>query len=313
MEYMGLKVLVIGGTGFIGSNLVKKLIDRGFNVYVYIRPESSIGIVRLKKYSGFKYVNSGFEELSLINDLPSFDVCFNLASYGVNYMDQNISQMIEGNIKFLTSIIDFCHKNNTKLLINTGTCFEYGSNNGKLINEKCIINPTSVYGASKAAGFIMGNTYAQFKKVNMITVRPFGIYGPDEGSHKLVPQLVETIIENKELDMTLGEQVRDYLHVYDLTDAYIDLALSKNIKFYEVYNVSSSQEITIKELVHKLCEISNYDESKFHYGKLPYRENEVMYFVGDNYKIYNDIGWKAKISLEQGLRSTLMWYRENRG
>lgn len=311
MENMELTVLVIGGTGFIGSNLIKKLIEKGFNVYAYIRPESSIGCRRLEKYIGIKYIYSSIEELKSLNNLPKFDICFNIAAYGVDYMQQNILEMIEGNIKFLVEIIDFCEKNNTRLLVNTGTCFEYGCNDETHINEEGKLNPNSLYGASKVAGLIVANTYAKIKNVNMITVRPFGIYGPDEGMHKLVPQLIETIIKNKELDMTSGEQVRDYLYVDDLAEAYIELSLSKNIRFYQVYNVCSSQEITIRQLAHKLCKISDYDESRFNYGAVPYRENEVMYFVGDNSKIYNTIGWKPKVLLEDGLKLTLNWYKEN--
>lgn len=311
MKSKGLKVLVTGSTGFIGSNLVGKLLSCEFEVYALIRPESSQGTKRLANYKELKYIYSSSSELIYMNNIPQFDICFNLASYGVDYRQQKLSDMINGNIKFTLNIVEFCKNNKTKLLINTGSCFEYGSNDLKQLTEKSALNPHSIYGSAKAASVIMANTYAKLNNVRMITVRPFGIYGPNEGLHKLIPQLIETIIKNKKIDMTLGEQVRDYLYVEDLVDAYIELAISDNIVNYHIYNICSSEEVTIKQLVHALCEICGYNESNFNYGALPYRDNEVMYFVGDNTKVCNVIKWRPKVSLKEGLKMTIEHYKTN--
>lgn len=310
MENMGLKVLVTGGTGFIGSNLINRLVDDGHEVYALIRPNSSNGIKRLEKYKNIKMLYSSVENLVKIEDLPRFDICFNLASYGVDYNNQNPYEMIDGNINFIINLIDFCNKNKTNLLVNTGSCFEYGINsNEKPLKETDALNPHSLYASAKVASVIMANTYAKMKSVKLITIRPFGVYGPNEGMHRLVPQVIDCILNNKKLDMTKGEQIRDYLFVNDLVDAYIRLSTDSRTKIYEIYNVCSSEQISIRKLVKELCKIYDYDISNFNFGNIPYRENEVMYFVGDNSKIYNDISWKPKTKLVDGLRSTLEWYK----
>lgn len=310
MEKVGLKVLVTGGTGFIGSNLIDRLINDGYDVYALIRPNSLNGIKRLEKYKNINFIHSSSKDLLEVEDLPKFDICFNLASYGVDYRQQNISEMIDGNIKFTLDIIDFCNKNKTKIMIHTGSCFEYGINDStKPLKESDDLNPHSLYAASKVASVILSNTYAKLKKVRMVTVRPFGVYGANEGMHRLVPQLVDCVINNRKLDMTNGEQIRDYLFVEDLIDAYIKLATDSNVKYYEVYNVCSSEEISIKQLVNTICEISDYDISNFNFGNIPYRDNEVMYFVGDNSKIYEAVNWKPKTSLHDGLKLTIEWYK----
>lgn len=310
MENMGLKVLVTGGTGFIGSNLINRLVDDGHEVYALIRPNSSNGIKRLEKYKNIKMLYSSVENLVKIEDLPQFDICFNLASYGVDYNNQNPYEMIDGNINFIINLIDFCNKNKTNLLVNTGSCFEYGINsNKKPLKETDALNPHSLYASAKVASVIMANTYAKMKSVKLITIRPFGVYGPNEGMHRLVPQVIDCILNNKKLDMTKGEQIRDYLFVNDLVDAYIRLSTDSRTKIYEIYNVCSSEQISIRKLVEELCKIYDYDISNFNFGNIPYRENEVMYFVGDNSKIYNDISWKPKTKLVDGLRSTLEWYK----
>ncbi|WP_459478705.1 NAD-dependent epimerase/dehydratase family protein [Clostridium saccharoperbutylacetonicum] len=301
--------LVTGGTGFIGSHLIKSLINNDIKVYALIRPNSSLGINRLDGIAGIEYIESSSKRLILNKSLPQFDVCFNLAAYGVNYEQQNLNEMIEGNVKFLMDIIDFAVINNTKLLIHTGSCFEYGINEGKEISEEAKLDPQSLYGASKTAGYIIGNTYAKIKNVKMITVRPFGVYGPGEGNHKLIPQMIASIINGTKLDMTLGEQIRDYLYIDDLIDAYIKLATSKSIHYYESYNVCSSEAIKLKDLGKILADICNFNEKIFNYGAIPYRINEVMYFVGKNAKIENEVSWRPKISLRTGLKLTVDWYK----
>lgn len=303
-----LNCLVTGGTGFIGSRLIKRLVKEDMKVYALIRPNSSLGTKRLDCIKGVEYIELTSKDIIHNTSLPQFDVCFNLAAYGVNYEQQDLNQMIEGNIKFLMDIIDFSFINNTKLLIHTGSCFEYGINEGEKLSEELKLEPQSIYGASKAAGCIMGNTYAKMKNVKMITVRPFGIYGPGEGEHKLIPQMIKSIISETRLDMTLGEQTRDYLYIDDLIDAYIKLATSKNIDFYESYNICSSVAIKLRDLGKLLADIFNCNEKNFNYGAIPYRKNEVMYFVGDNTKIKNEINWSPKIDLIEGLRLTAKWY-----
>lgn len=311
MEKVGLKVLVTGATGFIGSNLIDRLINDGHDVYALIRPKTTNGTKRLEKYKNINFIQSTPENLDKVKDLPVFDICFNLASYGVDYRQQNTEDMIDGNIKFILNIIDFCEKNKTKMLVHTGSCFEYGVNEAKPLKETDNLNPHSLYAASKVSSVFMANTYAKIKGVKMITIRPFGVYGANEGMHRLVPQLIDCVINNKKLDMTEGEQIRDYLFVNDLVDAYIKIATDYRANVYDIYNVCSSQEISIKKLVEKICDIYDYDISNFNFGNIPYRKNEVMYFVGDNSKIYNDIEWKPTTSLEDGLKLTIEWYKEN--
>lgn len=312
MENMGLKVLVTGATGFIGSNLVRKLIENNFEVYILLRTNSTLGTKRVDKYSKVKKIYGDSKELiSKAKELPMFDICYNLASYGVDYRQQDLDNILDGNIKFTLDIIEFCSLNKTKLLIHTGSCFEYGINEVDLLNESEFINPQSVYGSAKAASVIMGNTYAKLKDVKMITVRPFGIYGINEGMHKLIPSIIKAVIKNESMKLTEGMQIRDYLYIDDLLDAYIKLSTNDNIKPYEIFNVCSSKETTIRDIVREICEIANVDIDIFKFGEIPYRKSEVMRFVGDNSKILNQVNWSPKYSLREGLKLTYDWYKEN--
>lgn len=312
MENVGLKVLVTGGTGFIGSNLIRELLRRNYEVYALVRKNSSLGYKRLNGLKKIKYIYSDdlFETNVYENKLPQFDVCFHLAAYGVDYNQQNVGSLVDGNIVFTLNLLDFCKKNKTKKVINTGSCFEYGLNEGKKLNEDDKINPQALYGAAKASSVIMANTFSKKNDIPLITVRPFAIFGENEGIHKFVPQLMNSIIKEKSMEITMGEQVRDYLYIKDLIDGYITLALT-DVPLYESYNICSGQEVKIKDLALKLSEVIGCSIELFKFGAIPYRKNEVMHFVGDNSKVKKYTGWQPKFTLEEGLKRTYEWYKEN--
>lgn len=306
-------ILIIGGTGFIGSNLTRRLAkERENNVYVLIRPNSKNGKKRLEGIKNIYYIESIVDDLFKNKNLPCFDICYNLAAYGVNYEEQDIQKMIDVNIKLLMKLIDFVYLNHTRLLVHTGTCFEYGVvNDNKKISENSSLNPKGLYGASKATSTIIGNIYAQKKKINMITVRPFGVFGPGEGMHKLVPQIIGAALNNKPLAMTYGEQIRDYLYIDDVVEAYVQLANSKIIKNYDIYNICSGIPIQIKDFVEIVSNITKCNKDIYKLGSIPYRDNEIMFFVGDNNKIILDTDWRIKTDIQNGLKFTIEWYKNN--
>lgn len=324
MEAMGLKALVTGGTGFIGSNLIKELVERNWEVYALVRKNSSLGYGRLKNIKNIKYIyveelfKDNYKKLNevdlenekLYKTIPQFDVCFHLAAYGVDYSQQNINELIYGNINFTMDVLNFCKENKTKKVINTGSCFEYGLNQGQKLNEEDKLNPQSMYGSAKAASVIMANVYCQKNNIPLVTVRPFAIFGENEGIHKFVPQLMKAVILNKTMEMTSGEQVRNYLYIKDLTEAYITIALT-DIPLYEAYNICSGEEIKLRNLAMEVAKLANCSLGLFDFGKVPYRKNEVMHFVGDNSKIRKYTKWEPKYSLQQGLKKTYEWYKMN--
>lgn len=307
-----MNILVTGATGFIGSNLVKKLLELQFQVYVLLRQNSSLGKKRLSNLKNLKFINIEIEQLSKQNkDLPQFDICYHLASYGVDYRQQDLNLMVTGNINYTLKLIEFCALNNTRFFINTGSCFEYGITNKDLIDEDTSLNPESIYAATKVSTHYMAEVYAKQNALPLIHVRPFGVYGYNEGLHRIVPQVMRAGIQNKKLQLTYGEQTRDYLFIEDLVQAYIDLSFSQTIKCYDTYNICTGNEISIKNLILTICKVCQFDIELFEFGKIPYRNNESMRFVGNNSKIVSQTNWKPQVKLEQGILKCYKWYLDN--
>jgi nucleoside-diphosphate-sugar epimerase len=309
---MRTKAIVTGGTGFIGSNLINELLKREWEVYALVRKNSSVGYERLGNYKNINYIYS--EDLFKGNcynyKLPQIDICFHLAAYGVDYKQDNLDELIDGNIKFTMKLLEFCKGKKIKKVINTGSCFEYGMNREIKLNEEDRLNPKSNYSIIKTICEKMAKFYCKSNNINMITVRPFGVFGENEGLHRFVPQLMKAVIKNEGIKMTNGYQIKDYLYINDLVDAYIELALT-DVPLYEAYNICSGREVRIKDIALELAKITDCRLDIFELGAIPYRVGELMYCVGDNTKIKKYTNWKPKYSLSEGLKRTYKWYKIN--
>jgi len=297
------KVVITGGTGFVGSHLVKYLCQSNCEVIVITRSNEKL---RDDMVGRIRYIPR--KDL-LKSKIDNIDICIHLAAYGVDSKKNDFNELVNANIIFVKEVIDFCVLNNVAKLINTGSCFEYGNIGIKRANEKTEIKPESLYGATKAAGVIIANTYAKMRGIPLITIRPFGIYGEGEAENRLVPQLMKAFFTNTKLNLTGGEQIRDYLYIDDVISAIIELA-TNGVPLYQTYNICSAKEISIREFVEYMIKIAGASKELFQFGALPYRKNELMYYVGDNSLIRKYTNWLPKVTFEEGFEKILLWYKE---
>ncbi len=313
MEDMVKNVLISGAAGFVGASVVRKFIGEGCNVFALASGLLGEPLWRIHNLENLTIIE--LDEIIAGNEiegLPRFDACVHLAAYGVDYRRQDSCDLIDVNIKLTLKLIEFCALNGTKRFINTGSCAEYAGNGTCKLRECDTIGPENLYGASKASSTMMGNLLAAKLGLNLVTLRPFGIYGEFEGLHRLIPRIMKACINNEPMDLTPGAQIRDYLYVRDLADAFFKAA-SNNRYPYEIYNVCSSEPVSVKQVVNRFCSISGCDTGLFNFGKFDYRPNYIMYIVGDNSKIRKHLNWQPATSLEAGLANTLDWYQTHIG
>ncbi len=242
--------------------------------------------------------------------LPPVDVCFNLASYGVDYRQQDPERLVADNIQLLLRLVEFCSANQVPKLIHVGSAQEYGNHGAAPLSEDFPLHPTTLYGAAKAGATLLGLNYARRLGVPFIILRPFGIYGEGEDSHKLIPQLIQAVLTGKPVKLTPGEQIRDYIHVRDFCVA-LERAAESGLPPGHVFNVCSGKGIPLRELAEALLRVAGQSKTLFEFGKLPYREDEVMCLVGDPGRFRQATGWQPEIPLEDGLRLAVDWFRKN--
>jgi nucleoside-diphosphate-sugar epimerase len=304
--------LVTGGTGLIGSALVRRLLADGVTVECLIRKGSlsklpSVSALRATEIS---YFHTDVLRKSLAG--ISFDVVFHLASYGVQVNDRDRDQLISGNVQLLAHVLEAVADRSPAKFIFAGSCSQYGfpAKNGELISEDQPLRPTSLYGAAKAAAELYGNALASQLKIPFFTLRLFNVFGPGEGPHRLLPSIIHALERNRPVDLTGGEQQRDLLHFDDVADAMYAAACSEHLKPYAAYNICSGVAVRIKEVGETAAEILQKPRELLQWGKLPYRSDEPMWVVGDATRFREATSWRPKLSLRDGIRSMISAVRD---
>ena len=262
------KVIVTGGAGFIGSNLVKKLLDLKVEKLLIIDDLSTgneSNISSIVSDERVQFLNSKIEDIESINELfEDYDFCYHLAAgVGVQYIMDNLSESLLTNILATHKVLEACQANGLPVLL-TSTSEVYGVAEDDVWTEdtKSLIGPTTKlrwsYAASKMIDEFIALSLFEEGKVSPIIVRLFNIIGPNQLSKygMVVPRFIESALEDKDILIHGdGSQSRSFTWVDDVVNYLIKLA---EVKAYgEVFNIGQTEEISIKNLAELIIEKTN--------------------------------------------------------
>ena len=303
------KILVTGGAGFIGSHLVKRLINEGAKVSVIVKYNSIIDCPRLVQvWDKINVIEADLRNIDSVNEMRkiSFDLVFHLAAY--NHVGDSFKHVLENvNSNFISTINLLNNGPKIKKLIHMGTSEIYGIQTKLPFNVKEMPNPMSPYAVTKYASELFSLLKSKSNNLNLICVRPFNTFGPFQSEKAIIPEMIIKFLQNKEIKTTGGKQTREFNYIENIIDGI--LFLNKKVKHtIEPINVGSNTPITIKNLVKKIHKYSKSD-SKLRIGSLKYRPNEIWRMQANN-KFLSSKGWKPKINFDDGLKLTIAWYRK---
>lgn len=297
--------LVTGATGFIGSALVRRLSLMEIRTFCLVRPGSPRRS-RLQGLPGVELIEIGsFGDMELSNALKgrSVDVVFHLAAYGVQPEERDPDSMLDVNVRLLIRLLRAVAARSPQLFIHTGSCFEYGVPlSREPLTEEHPLRPVSLYGATKAASVMIGNTVATQLNIPFVTLRLFGIYGVGEGAHRLIPYLISRLRWGRPAFLTLGEQVRDWLYVDDAVEAFITAVQCRALPPYTVYNVCTGRPMRVREVAEAVADSLERPRSLLRWGMRPYSQNDATWLVGDNGRFVAATGWRPMIDITEGIR-----------
>lgn len=294
------KVLITGGTGFIGRNVVAELIKRGYEVHSLVFPPFAPEQKGLVQYE-MNLMDSDAVEKFLSEH--HFENLIHLAWYvgkGCHIADQNIDWTI-ATLNLLKSF----QKYGGKTFVGAGTISEYEYKYGYLLEDDTPTSPKTLYGESKNSVYKMAQTFCKQHDMNFKWPRIFNLYGPNEKPQRLMPSVINSCLKGEDVKVSDCLKFQDYLHVEDTVRGIVDV-FESNIQ--GAVNICSGKPVQLRYIVNKIAELTDF-KGNILWGAIPAAFGDEV-VVGNNDKL-TSIGWSPKYTLDEGLQQTINWWKEN--
>jgi UDP-glucose 4-epimerase len=220
-------------------------------------------------------------------------------------VQRNDARQITVNVQGSLRLFELARAAGCERFVGLGSQAEYGNYDIPL-QEDLTAHPLTAYGVAKLATCLLLQKLAELDAVRFVWLRLLSTYGPDDDEGHMIPTLIRELCEGAVPQLTLGEQVWDYLYIDDAVDAICAAAVSANTA--GVYNLGSGKPCTIREVAERVRDLVDPTRS-LGLGMVPYRPDQVMYLLGDARKLREATGWAPRVSLEEGLARTVDWYR----
>ncbi len=308
------KVLVTGANGFIGSHITRKLLNEGYDVGIIKREQSDLWRIKdiLDQLTTYNADLSNTDNvMEVIADFKPNNILHLATYYAVQHQPQEIQLITNTNVTGTLNLLEASKENSVNLFVNTSSCFVYEESNYK-ISEENNLRPLNLYALSKINSEEACTFYSNNYGLKTVTFRIFPPYGPADHQRRLIPFVINNILNDEKLEMTSGKQKWDFIYVEDIADAYIKVIQnSGQIKNHDIFNLGTGQAFSIREVVSIL---NNLMENKVQpvWGAIPQRENEIWNMYADIQKANDKINWQPEMSLKEGLKLTLNWYKKLR-
>ncbi|AEX85660.1 dTDP-D-glucose 4,6-dehydratase [Marinitoga piezophila KA3] len=312
-----MKVLVTGAEGFIGSHLTEMLVEKGYNVKAFVRYnfQNDWGWLEKSKYLKDIEIYTGDirDYDSVYDSMKDVDVVFHLAALiGIPYSYISPLAYIKTNTEGTYNVLEAARKLDIQRVIHTSTSEIYGTAQYVPIDEKHPYNPQSPYAASKAGADHLALSYYRSFELPITIIRPFNTYGPRQSARAIIPTIISQILAGKK-QIKLGNltPTRDLNYVKDTANGFITVGLHEKT-IGDVYNLGTGKEISIGDLAKKIIELTGKDvEIVTDKQRLRPKKSEVERLLSNPEKAMKLTGWKPQYSLDEGLKETIEWIKEN--
>ncbi len=295
------KILITGGTGFIGYHLAKKCLDLNWSVDS-ISTKSPPKKRKLKKVNYLKIDIS--KKKKLIKNLKSdYDFVVNLAGY-VDHSNKN--KTMKSHFNGCKNLANFFLNKSLKKFVQIGSSVEYGkSRSPQKENKKNLSETYSTYGNAKllSTKFLLELK----KKYNFpITIlRLYLVYGPKQDINRLIPFTIIKALKKVKFNCSAGKQFRDFIYIDDLVSAIVKTLKSKKTNG-EIINIGSGNPINVKKLILKICKLAKGGKPQF--GKVSLRKDEILKLYPSLNKVKKILNWQAQVNLDKGLKKTIKYF-----
>jgi dTDP-glucose 4,6-dehydratase len=313
-----MKLLITGGSGFIGSNFIRLMIGShpdleiiNLDLLTYAgNPDNLKGIDKDPRYT---FIKGDICDRDIVNAILKKNQVTAIIHFAAeSHVDRSIvdsSDFVRTNVTGTYNLLECARLHSIQKFMHISTDEVYGSTPEGSFIETDMLSPSSPYSASKAGSDLLALSYFKTHKLPVVVTRCTNNYGPYQFPEKLIPFFVTNLIEGKKVPVYgTGKNVRDWIHVNDHCRA-LEFLLMKGV-FGEIYNIGGGNERTNLEITHKIVSLLQKDKSMIDYVKD--RPGHDFRYSVDCSKL-RSLGWKPEYSFDEGLAATVTWYSQNEG
>lgn len=320
MGYERTRVLVTGADGFIGSHLTEALANAGAEVtalclYNSFDSHGWLDEVPVQIARRLKLVRGDVRDAGFVRALVAgHDIVFHLAALiAIPYSYRAPNSYVETNVVGTLNVLEAVRACATNRMVHTSTSEVYGSAITVPITEEHRLQGQSPYSASKIGADMMAEAFARSFGVPVTVLRPFNTFGPRQSERAVIPSIIRQMLDPDCPTVKVGDitTVRDFSFVEDTVAAFLAVGLAGKIDAGRVYNAGSGKAVEISEVIDLLAEIIGSDK-QVEQDEKRFRppQSEVLALLADASRLNADTGWCPQVNLDEGLRRTVAWWRD---
>lgn len=302
------RILIIGGTGFLGQHLINRCLEDTFNITCI---NLSGRLFKGKYLNNLEFIQADITRQSQLHYAlrgKSFDYVFNLGGYIDHTPFFNGGRkIIETHFVSLMNLLDCLDRERLKAFVQVGSSDEYG-NSPAPQKETMREMPISPYSLAKTASSHFIQMLHRTEGFPGVVLRFFLVYGTGQDKSRFLPQIINAFLKDETIETTKGEQLRDFCYVKDVVEGMINAALTPEAHGH-IINIASGVPISIYNMIEKVYVMVGKGKPIF--GIRPYRKGENMELYADINLAKSILNWKPQTSLEDGIKKTIEYYRRS--
>jgi NAD dependent epimerase/dehydratase len=319
VDYQGVRVLVTGADGFIGSHLTEALLNLGASVTALCLYNSTdsfgwIDELPCAAYSNLTAVRGDIRDAAFVRRIIEVqDVVFHLAALiAIPYSYVAPQSYVDTNVLGTINVLETARDSGVKRVIHTSTSEVYGSAITLPIDEGHPLHGQSPYSASKIGADMMAEAFARSFDLPVAILRPFNTFGPRQSERAIIPTLIRQILDPACTLLQVGDTstIRDFTFVDDTVAAFLSLGSASDVVFGRPYNAGSGKAVSIEELLELVFSLSGNEKLVMQdRERMRPCESEVRALLADSSHLTALTGWEPRITLRDGLSRTITWWR----